>query len=228
MRGRFRRAAGAVLLPGCGEGFGGGGRFRSCVPPSGQRAERDVPVLRAFRVCGRAGPRARIAAARFARVIARARRRTHLARPFPPGSFSRPQPSLSAETPKGGPRGAASLLSFYHTSPQVKPTRKQKMKTPGIVHGLPMEPRPGAVRSEGGRARSRDRRAPAGRREGPTARRAARSPCRTPDRPPSRARPCRGRRPRFPRRPGCREEASARTMRRARRRRRRRRWRARR
>ena len=87
-----------------------------------------VPVLRAFRVCGQAGPRARIAAARFARVIARARRRAHLARPFPPGSFSRPQTSLSAEKPKGGPGSRLSLLSFYHTSPQVKPVREQKWK----------------------------------------------------------------------------------------------------
>ena len=117
--GRFRRAVGAVLLPGCGEGFGGGGRFRSCVPPSRQSKGRDgVSLFRAplrVRACGGAG--GRIAAARFARVIARARRRTHLARPFPPGSFSRPQPSLSAEKPKGGPREPPlSTFILHHTA----------------------------------------------------------------------------------------------------------------
>ena len=73
----------------------------------------------AFRVCGRAGPRARIAAARFARVIARARRRTHLARRLPPGLFCGPSRSPAQKSRKAAP-GAASLLSFYHTSPQVK------------------------------------------------------------------------------------------------------------
>ena len=54
------------------------------------------------------------------------------------GGFFGPQPSLSAEKPKGGPPGSRlSLLSFYHTSPQVKPIREQKMKTPEIFHGMP-------------------------------------------------------------------------------------------
>ena len=54
------------------------------------------------RACGGAG--GRIAAARFARVIARARRRTHLARPFPPGSFSRPQPVAFCRNAERRPR----------------------------------------------------------------------------------------------------------------------------
>ena len=71
------------------------------------------------RACAGAG--GRIAAARFARLIARARRRTHLARRFPPRLFSAPSRSLSAETPKGGPGSRLSLLSFYTISPNVKP-----------------------------------------------------------------------------------------------------------
>ena len=54
MRGRFRRAAGAVLLSGCG-----GGRLRSCVPPSRPRAGRGVPVSRVIaRACARGRGRA--------------------------------------------------------------------------------------------------------------------------------------------------------------------------
>ena len=113
---------------------GGGLCLRPVSPPG--RGRESVAVIRAsfgakggtgcpcfarvsrVRACGAAG--GRIAAARFARLIARARRHTHLARPFPPGSFSRPQPSLSAEKPKGGPGGRLSLLSFYTISPNVK------------------------------------------------------------------------------------------------------------
>ena len=87
------------------------------------------------RGCGAAG--GRIAAARLVRLIARASRHTHLARRFPPGCFSRPQPSLSAETPKGGPGSRLSLLSFYTIPPNVKPIREQKMKMPEIFHGMP-------------------------------------------------------------------------------------------
>ena len=116
--GRFRRRGGVRV--GCNH---------SCLLPG--KGRDGVSLFRAplrVRACGAAG--GRIAAARFARVIARARRRAHLARPFPPGCFSRPQPSLSAEKPKGGPGSRLSLLSFYHTSPQVKPVREQKMKMP--------------------------------------------------------------------------------------------------
>ena len=88
------------------------------------------------RACGGAG--GRIAAARFAHVIARARRHTHLARPFPPGSFSRPQPVVFCRKAERRPPGSRlSLLSFYHTSPQVKPIREQKMKMAAIFHGMP-------------------------------------------------------------------------------------------
>ena len=81
--------------PGCRRGrpAAAAGRFRSSCASFQAKQRRDgVPVSRAFRgrACGAAG--GRIAAARFARLIARARRHTHLARPFPPGSFSRPQP----------------------------------------------------------------------------------------------------------------------------------------
>ena len=86
---------------------------------------------------GCAGAGGRIAAARLARLIARARRQTHLARRFPPGCFSRPQPSLSAEKPRGGPGSRLSLLLFYHTSPQVKPLQEQKMKLPETFHEMP-------------------------------------------------------------------------------------------
>ena len=72
------RHAGAASAGLCGQGSRGGrqpcGRFR-------RRGGTGVPVLRAFRVCGRAGVRgrARFAAARFVRVIARARRREGMA-----------------------------------------------------------------------------------------------------------------------------------------------------
>ena len=86
-----RRAGVHVLRIGQSEGFGVEGRPRSCVPPSRQRAGQGCPCLARVsrgRACVGAG--GRIAAARLARLIARARRRTHLARPFPPGCFSRP------------------------------------------------------------------------------------------------------------------------------------------
>ena len=75
---------------------------------------RLAPVVSLFRAQSRGRACGRVSApARFARLIARARRRTHLARRFPPGFFSRPRPSLSAETPKGGPGSRPSLLLFY-------------------------------------------------------------------------------------------------------------------
>ena len=99
--GRFRRQLGAGV--GCGHACLLRGKGRDGCPCFA-RVSR-------VRACGGAG--GRIAAARLVRLIARARRQAHLARPFPPGSFSRPQPSLSAEKPKGGPRGAASL--YFHS-----------------------------------------------------------------------------------------------------------------
>ena len=111
-------------------------RFRSCIsfPPSRSVPLRSAPrrprrrrpgrlraagpYLRAFclRACAR--PRARFAAARFARLIARARRRTHLARPPPAGVFCGPQPHSCAETRERRPRGAASLCRHCSTFSQ--------------------------------------------------------------------------------------------------------------
>ena len=65
------------------------------------------------RACGAAG--GRIAAARFARLIARARRHTHLSRLLTPGAFSRPQPvAFCRKTRKAAP-GAAFL--YFHSTP---------------------------------------------------------------------------------------------------------------
>ena len=115
--GRFRRAVGAVLLPGCGEGFGGGGRFRSCVPPFRQKGGT-VSLFRASsrgRARGAAG--GRIAAARLARLIARARRQTHLARPFPPGCFSRPPAFAFCRKAERRPRKPPlSTFILHHTA----------------------------------------------------------------------------------------------------------------
>ena len=124
----------ARALPPAPPSVGSEGRLRSFVPPSGLGAGR-MSLFRAPSR-GRAGGGAggRIAAARFARVIARARRRTHLARRLPPGSFLRPQPLSCAETPKGGPGSRLSLLSFYTMSPNVKPLPEQKMKCRVISH----------------------------------------------------------------------------------------------
>ncbi len=127
MRGRFRRAVGAGLLPGCGEG-----RLGSCVPPSRQRAGRDVPVLRAFRGGGCARARAGVGAGAV-RAPDCARETAHA--PLAPahaGGFSAPSRSLSAETPKGGPGSRLSLLSFYTIPPNVKPDWERKVKIPEI------------------------------------------------------------------------------------------------
>ena len=66
----WRRAAASALRPVSPPGRGEG-RLRSCVPPSEPGAGR-MSLFCARFAC--AGPRAHIAAARFARVIARARR----------------------------------------------------------------------------------------------------------------------------------------------------------
>ena len=102
-----------------------------------------VPVSRVSRGCARGAAGGRIAAARLVRLIARARRRTHLSRLLTPGVFSTPSRSLSAEKPKGGPGSRLSLLSFYTIPPNVKSMREQKMKTSEIFHEVPVETRPG-------------------------------------------------------------------------------------
>ena len=118
---------------------------RSVRPAAARPPGAAGPCFRAYRLCARARAGGRIAAARLVRLIARARRRTHLARRFPPGSFSRPRPSLSAEKPKGGPGSRLSLLSFYTIPPNVKPMREQKMKPAELFHGLPVKTRPGST-----------------------------------------------------------------------------------
>ena len=124
----LRRAGVHVLRIGFDKGRGGrepcgqhrrqlGGRFRSCVPPSRQSKGRDgVSLFRApLRGRARGAAGGRIAAARFARVIARARRHTHLARRFPPGSFSRPPASRFLQKRRKAAPGAASL--YFHSTP---------------------------------------------------------------------------------------------------------------
>ena len=70
--------------------------------PAGRSAAG--PFLRAYPACAPLRGRARLAPARFAHLIARARRWTHFSRRLPPGLFFGPQPLLpSAEKPKGGP-----------------------------------------------------------------------------------------------------------------------------
>ena len=95
------------------------------------------------RACGAAG--GRIAAARFARVIARARR-LDAPRPSVPARvfFAAPAGRFLQKSRKAAPE-AASLLSFYHTSPQVKPLGEQKVNTLGISHGWQVEPRAGSL-----------------------------------------------------------------------------------
>ena len=108
------------------------------------------------RACAAAG--GRIAAARFARVIARARRHTHLARPFPPGSFSRPQPVAFCRNAERRPPGSRlSLLSFYTILPNVKPIREQKMKIPELFLGMPAAGTGGGRALRAGRRRRRSR-----------------------------------------------------------------------
>ena len=68
--------------------------------------------------------RARPAPARFAHLTARARRRTHLARPFPPGFFSAPSRILRRKT-KGGPGSRLSVTIVAHLSSGQAPWRER-------------------------------------------------------------------------------------------------------
>ena len=96
----------------------GEGRSRSCVPPSRQRAVQGCPCFaRVSRGCACAGAGGRIAAARLARLIARARRRAHLARRFPPGSFSRPPAVAFCRKAERRPRKPPlSTFILHHTA----------------------------------------------------------------------------------------------------------------
>ena len=66
-------------------------------------------------VRARARPRAHLAPARFAHLIARARRRTHFSCPFPPGLFSGPSPCFPLQkSEKAAPGSRLSTLIIHH------------------------------------------------------------------------------------------------------------------
>ena len=102
--GRFRRQFGARV------GFG-----HACLLPG--KGRDGASLFRASsrgRACAGAG--GRIAAARLARLIARASRRTHLARPFPPGCFSRPPAIAFCRNAERRPRKPPlSTFILHHT-----------------------------------------------------------------------------------------------------------------
>ena len=126
--GGFRRLAG---------GFAAGAGWRSVsvmrASSFGAKGRDGVPVLRAFRVCGRAGPRARIAAARFVRLIARARRHTHLARPFPPGCFSRPPAVAFCRNAERRPRKPPLSTFILHHIAKCQARTGTKNETAGDI-----------------------------------------------------------------------------------------------
>ena len=83
-----------------------------------------------FRAC-RARPCAggRVLRARFARLIARARRRTHVSRPLPPGSFAAPAALLRRKAerrPREPPLCSHSTTLFPQSSP-----RRTALQSPG-------------------------------------------------------------------------------------------------
>ncbi len=120
--GRFRRCGGsssgiAFLLP-----FDG---FRRARQP-GQRP----CFARIARVRVRARQRARYAAARIARLIARARgRRAQLSRPFPPGLFSAPAARCRAKE-RAAPEAALTPAPLYRAFPGVKPPARRPSGSP--------------------------------------------------------------------------------------------------
>ena len=87
--------------------------------PAARRGGTLFPRVSPVRPCAGAG--GRIAAARFARLIARARRRTHLPRPLPPGLSA---PAALCREQKRRPASRLFLHPSYHTFPQVKPPRR--------------------------------------------------------------------------------------------------------
>ncbi len=107
--GRLRRAVrpglsrlARALRPVSPPGRGGVGCSHACL--LGGRGGTGSLFCARFACAGVRG-RGRVSApARFVRLIARARRRTHLARPFPPGSFSRPQPVAFCRNAERRPR----------------------------------------------------------------------------------------------------------------------------
>ena len=108
------------------------GPVRLPAPPS-CRLRGPVSRVSPARACGRGG--GRIAAARFARVIARARRRAHLARPFPPGSFSRPPAMrLRRKGKRAAPETAlpsTPILAHFANNQAPKQTKSEFLQNRG-------------------------------------------------------------------------------------------------
>ena len=92
-------------------------RFVPSVPPS---RSCGGSLFRAYRVCA-AGPSA---PARFARLIARARRRTHPSRPFPPGYATPDAALLRRKGKRAAPEAAfLSMPILARFSPSQAPRR---------------------------------------------------------------------------------------------------------
>ena len=95
--------------------------------PSSCRLRGPVSRVSPARACGRGG--ARFAAARFARVIARARRRAHVSPPLPPGSFSRPPAMrLRRKGKRAAPETAlpsTPILAHFANSQALKRTKSE-------------------------------------------------------------------------------------------------------
>ena len=81
------------------------------VPPSGCTQAAGL-LLRAYPACAPASACARLAPARFAHLIARARRRTHFSWPLPPGLFWGPSRSPAQKSRKAARKPP---LYTYHT-----------------------------------------------------------------------------------------------------------------
>ncbi len=98
------------------------------VRSSRRRPARRNPVSARI-ACAPVRGRGRVSApARFAHLIARARRRTHLARPFPPGSFSRPPAIAFCRNAERRPRKPPlSTFIIHHTAKcQARPGTKNE------------------------------------------------------------------------------------------------------
>ena len=123
--GRFRRQLGAGI--GCGH---------SCLLRGKGRDGRSLFCARFAGACVRGCGRAYRGGAVRARDCPR--ETAHAPRPSVPAGvfFAAPSRSPAQKSRKAAP-GAASLLSFYHTSPQVKPLREQKLKMPEVFHEMP-------------------------------------------------------------------------------------------
>ncbi len=121
------RPSGNCHVLSCGAvsaGLCGGGRFRSCVPPFGQRAGRGVPVLRAFRGRARAGVGAgAVRAPDCARETAHAPLALAHA-----GSFFGPQPVAFRRNAERRPREPPlSTFIIHHTAKcQARPGTKNE------------------------------------------------------------------------------------------------------